>query len=48
MNYLLVQFQGFVACVIEIGARYGESSKLILNNLKVNKYLGIEYHETTL
>jgi len=28
--------------VIEIGARYGESSKLILNNLKVNKYIIID------
>ena len=42
INYLKTYFQINPVNVIEIGARYGESSKVILNNLKVNKYVIID------
>lgn len=42
INYLKTHFQKNSVNVIEIGARYGESSKVLLNNLNVNKYIIID------
>jgi predicted O-methyltransferase YrrM len=42
INYLKGHFQKNSVNVIEIGARYGESSKVLLNNLNVNKYIIID------
>lgn len=42
INYLKTHFQKNPVNVIEIGARYGESSKVILNSLKVNNYIIID------
>jgi cephalosporin hydroxylase len=42
INYLKNTFSKNPVNVIEIGARYGESSKVILNSLKVNKYIIID------
>ena len=42
INYLKTHFQKNPVNVIEIGARYGESSKVILQNLNVDNYIIID------
>jgi len=42
LSHLQTHFFNNSINVLEIGARYGESSKVILNSLKVNKYMIID------
>ena len=42
LTYLKSHFSNNPINVIEIGARYGESSKVIIKNLKVDKYIIID------
>jgi len=42
LSHLKTHFSNNSINVIEIGARYGESSKVILNSLTVNKYIIID------
>jgi len=42
INHLINYFSNNSINVIEIGARYGESSKLLLKYLNINKYIIID------
>lgn len=42
LNYLKDKYKNNIVNIIEIGARYGESTEILLNNLNVDKYYIID------